>query len=158
MRSRLDHSLACGDDDGKGETMLVFFILVRRRNKPSRLMSARCRICFGETPPFISPCACDGSLAHVHPACLREWRRRSHRTICEICKRPYRVDGAQEIDLWVPQPHLQLWRHGMLAALLVVAVSHVLPTSRWVQGLSLAAAAVAVVGAECAFHTHDASS
>lgn len=39
----------------------------------------QCRICLGEasTPenPFIAPCACDGSMKHIHLQCLREWLR-----------------------------------------------------------------------------------
>lgn len=64
----------------------------------------QCRICLGEasTPdnPFIAPCACDGSMKHIHLQCLREWLksklsvRESGAVItyswqqlqCELCK------------------------------------------------------------------------
>lgn len=37
-----------------------------------------CRICYGDEPDgLISPCACKGSMAAVHEACLLEWVKRS---------------------------------------------------------------------------------
>ena len=45
--------------------------------------------------PFISPCACSGSMAFVHYLCVEQWRIRSKHpdasggTHCETCKTPY---------------------------------------------------------------------
>lgn len=32
-----------------------------------------CRFCLEEDGPFISPCRCRGSVAHIHEACLNRW-------------------------------------------------------------------------------------
>jgi hypothetical protein len=56
-----------------------------------------CRICHGDGPAadFIHPCACSGSMGHVHAACLSRWRsiatNISARTRCEQCNFHYRI-------------------------------------------------------------------
>lgn len=57
-----------------------------------------CRICLEESSDasdFITPCACSGTMGHVHSACLEEWRRHSARTEwarrCRECGTPYRL-------------------------------------------------------------------
>lgn len=32
-----------------------------------------CRFCLEEDGPFVSPCRCRGSVAHIHEACLNRW-------------------------------------------------------------------------------------
>lgn len=61
-------------------------------------MSFTCRICLEESPresEFITPCACAGTMRHVHSACLEEWRRHSAGTEwvrrCRECGTPYRL-------------------------------------------------------------------
>ena len=66
-----------------------------------------CRICHGDGPAadFIHPCACSGSMRHVHAACLSRWRsvatNAAARTQCEQCHHTYRI--TQE---WWVQPLL----------------------------------------------------
>lgn len=66
-----------------------------------------CRICLGEDDPssneLICPCKCDGTMKHIHIACLKEWlnskklvyngdRVRSFfwkALECELCKTPF---------------------------------------------------------------------
>jgi|JI6StandDraft_1071083.scaffolds.fasta_scaffold03589_10 E3 ubiquitin-protein ligase DOA10 len=36
-----------------------------------------CRICLDEDGVFVAPCACSGSMRHVHYQCLEEWLLRS---------------------------------------------------------------------------------
>ena len=47
-----------------------------------------CRICLDEEGPFIRPCACKGTSAYVHEACLAKWAQ-GDRIRCEICHEPY---------------------------------------------------------------------
>lgn len=47
-----------------------------------------CRICLDEEGPFIHPCACKGTSAYVHEACLVQWAQ-NNRTRCEICRETY---------------------------------------------------------------------
>lgn len=67
----------------------------------------QCRICLGEASmsdnPLISPCACDGSMKHVHLMCLREWLKSKmsvrengsvvmyswHVVACELCREQF---------------------------------------------------------------------
>ena len=60
-----------------------------------------CRICQAsrrEAPAsrFIRPCACSGSLAHVHLECLNRWRASSASASarCDICHTPYQLRRA----------------------------------------------------------------
>ena len=82
-----DHSAAESEDATNGE----FF----------------CRICHGDGPAadFIQPCACSGSMRHVHAGCLTRWRsvatNAAARTQCEQCHYRYRI--TQE---WWVQPLL----------------------------------------------------
>lgn len=56
-----------------------------------------CRICLevDGTGEMISPCGCAGSMAHVHPVCLKAWlsRKRHMRSgwECELCQQKLRV-------------------------------------------------------------------
>lgn len=54
-----------------------------------------CRICHAAAPPeLIRPCACRGTMSHVHAACAEEWVRRkladsvapALAARCEICR------------------------------------------------------------------------
>lgn len=58
-----------------------------------------CRFCLLETEsvqdPFITPCACIGSVKYVHTNCLKKWRRlttcEAHKTFCQICHTGYNL-------------------------------------------------------------------
>lgn len=90
-------------------------------------MKPTCRICFQDDGgPFLQPCACSGSMAHVHAACLREWRRRTQRSICEVCHRPYQIPGQEEIDVWADD-HADMWHAFYLSGAALVTASHLLP-------------------------------
>eukprot|EP00798_Chlamydomonas_sp_ICE-L_P032261 gene32261-16827_t len=46
-----------------------------------------CRICRTEAEednPLCYPCACSGSIKHVHQECLEKWLKMSGRTFCEV--------------------------------------------------------------------------
>ena len=63
-----------------------------------------CRICFAglEAGRLFRPCRCRGTMAHVHPECLNEWRARSANTRsffkCDQCGFEYRVQRTQWAD------------------------------------------------------------
>ncbi|XP_065202244.1 E3 ubiquitin-protein ligase MARCHF3-like [Planococcus citri] len=54
-----------------------------------------CRICrlneIKTKENLISPCACKGTLAHIHRSCLEKWLKRSGTTYCELCRFNYTV-------------------------------------------------------------------
>lgn len=57
-----------------------------------------CRFCLSElksgTNPFLSPCACRGSVEFVHLKCLNRWRNLNHERnfrICNLCHEEYRL-------------------------------------------------------------------
>lgn len=58
-----------------------------------------CRICLEDGGTLISPCACKGTIAHVHEECLREWIKISNLEHCEICGQ--RVDKDPKPRLFV---------------------------------------------------------
>lgn len=89
------------------------------------LQDCHCRVCLldGSTDedPLIRPCACKGSIEHVHLGCLRHWVRgrlnlREHGPqgayvyrplLCELCKSPYpthvTIGGKNELLVEVPK-------------------------------------------------------
>jgi hypothetical protein len=99
---------------------------------------AQCRICLmeGSSPedPFVQPCACSGSVAKVHLACLRQWARTRQnlpevqgsldrcsfqQPSCEMCKQPYpaRIQRGETSEAFlqlpsVPGPFLVLESSG----------------------------------------------
>lgn len=57
----------------------------------------RCRICLESSSseePLISPCACSGTMGHVHGNCLRTWisERPDVHNVCELCKTTYNLE------------------------------------------------------------------
>jgi hypothetical protein len=94
-----------------------------------------CRICHGDgaAADFIHPCACSGSMRHVHAACLSRWRSISTnaaaRTQCEQCHSRYNITQAWWVRI--------LLAHSFIFAADIVA-------------LLLAVAAIGVVLAPCA--------
>jgi len=69
-----------------------------------------CRFCLMPeeviTDPFISPCRCSGSEAHVHKYCLYRWRRETlnnrHRDYCQICLSQYNIIRRWPIEIIPP--------------------------------------------------------
>ena len=59
-----------------------------------------CRICYAgaEAGRLFTPCLCRGSMAHVHVACLNEWRKQSLNPrslyVCDACGYAYREQPA----------------------------------------------------------------
>ena len=57
--------------------------------------SPRCRICYETGGVLLRPCACDGSMAFVHGACLGRWLAAQAPTgvsrTCDVCRSPWRV-------------------------------------------------------------------
>jgi RING-variant domain len=52
-----------------------------------------CRICLerGEPETYLCiPCKCFGSIAYIHPDCLKEWIKESGSVECEICHSVYK--------------------------------------------------------------------
>ena len=62
-----------------------------------------CFICFDETPPLISPCACSSA---AHPKCLARWqmhrRGTSDEKQCRLCKQPLPAWQSQMRDEPLP--------------------------------------------------------
>ena len=54
-----------------------------------------CRICFDDTPPFISPCRCTGTQRYVHLECLNRWRLTTANpaalSACQTCGLKYHI-------------------------------------------------------------------
>jgi len=80
----------------------------------NNLNAKMCRICLFENcepnDPFLSPCACSGTMKHIHIRCLQKWlRSRLHVKVsgpatsiywksfeCELCKTTY--PGSFDVD------------------------------------------------------------
>lgn len=60
-----------------------------------------CRICFdGETfdkKLLRTPCDCIGSIGFIHSQCYRIWFKITHKTYCDICKRPFYINWLENI-------------------------------------------------------------
>lgn len=66
-------------------------------------MGPVCRICLDSGPGLETPCACRGSIAFVHRACLLKWRQTSKKFwACQVCKAKYSTSwlgcAAQRLD------------------------------------------------------------
>lgn len=68
-------------------------------NSAEEVLSAgpRCRICLDLGTAdniLIRPCACSGSVAHVHENCLKTWisERPDVHNVCELCKTTYNLE------------------------------------------------------------------
>ncbi len=83
-----------------------------------------CRICFDEAGKFISPCRCTGSLKYVHSHCLKKWIQHSNRRICELCRRPYDIQAANNTN--AKADRTLFW--GLLLCVLAVGLSVALTT------------------------------
>lgn len=59
-----------------------------------------CRICrLGDSDSnklIVCPCACTGSIGHIHIDCHRHWRKVTGRHICEICRHVFRRVGTDQ--------------------------------------------------------------
>jgi hypothetical protein len=52
-------------------------------------LAAECRICLSaatKDQEMIQPCACAGSMAFIHTACLTAWVQEKGSLTCELCK------------------------------------------------------------------------
>lgn len=63
-----------------------------------------CRICLEEEGPFVSPCACKGSTAHIHEECLIKWIETSGADKCEICHEKF---TKEETCSWEPRKYFK---------------------------------------------------
>ena len=56
-----------------------------------------CKFCLqpGAGPDMCSPCACRGTISHVHVECLSKWVAASGSAVCPECKLRYQVDAEQ---------------------------------------------------------------
>lgn len=92
-----------------------------------------CRICYGTEErrfdPLIAPCACDGTMRHVHVQCLAEWRLRAVGTRsygrCDQCRVAYHVQPTR----LAPLLRSRALRHALslLAVCALVGVGACLP-------------------------------
>eukprot|EP00347_Sterkiella_histriomuscorum_P020981 403335720 len=55
------------------------------RNDEQSMPSKECRICFSPKDTLIQPCNCKGSMAYVHPHCLKRWLQSKNTMQCELC-------------------------------------------------------------------------
>lgn len=66
----------------------------------SRPRDAVCRICFEGDGDLSRPCACRGSAAYVHEACLIKWCEfRNNNGICDVCNQRYVGTTAASLAL-----------------------------------------------------------
>uniref|UniRef100_A0A7S3YSG1 RING-type E3 ubiquitin transferase n=1 Tax=Lotharella globosa TaxID=91324 RepID=A0A7S3YSG1_9EUKA len=49
----------------------------------------RCRICHSSSGVLYRPCACSGSIAHIHQDCLMQWLHVKNMRQCEVCHTTY---------------------------------------------------------------------
>uniref|UniRef100_A0A1I7Y2G5 RING-CH-type domain-containing protein n=1 Tax=Steinernema glaseri TaxID=37863 RepID=A0A1I7Y2G5_9BILA len=67
-----------------------------------------CRICLSSSGTLVQPCACSGSIGHVHRECLGSWikvdRKAKAREECELCKTKFAVEGMMclAVTKWSP--------------------------------------------------------
>ena len=68
-----------------------------------------CRICFESEGTLYHPCLCDGSIKHVHEACLDRWIQTRHQSKneCELCKSPYAFDYDRPLETDFLNPQLR---------------------------------------------------
>jgi len=68
-----------------------------------------CRICFESEGTLYHPCKCDGSIKHVHEACLDRWIQTRHQSKdeCELCKSPYAFDYDRPLEMDFLNPQLR---------------------------------------------------
>ena len=68
-----------------------------------------CRICYGPGTPrnvLIVPCACRGSIEHVHADCLKIWLATteaggvSARRMCPLCRSAYQIRRGAPVASW----------------------------------------------------------
>lgn len=58
-----------------------------------------CRVCFEAEGPLVSPCACKGTAAYVHAACVEACVVASGSEACKVCRHPYAVAWNYDIEL-----------------------------------------------------------
>jgi hypothetical protein len=67
-----------------------------------------CRICFDASSPesMVAPCACKGSLQHVHTSCLMRWALERAALgaargclVCEVCHTDFALPAARKEEL-----------------------------------------------------------
>ena len=60
-------------------------------SRPSPTSSGECRICLSDEQPenIVRPCACSGTVACTHVACLRRWCVEQNSLLCELCGQPF---------------------------------------------------------------------
>jgi hypothetical protein len=88
-----------------------------------------CRFCLEsdllEDDEFLAPCACAGSLQHVHRSCLARWRDVAvdplHRLRCQICKIPYRIPRKWPIEVF--PMHGFVWRYFLSNSVLMALLA-----------------------------------
>lgn len=67
--------------------------------------NVNCRVCLDRGDPsgyMCLPCNCAGSIAYIHPECLREWIKASGSVECEICHSLYK----QRWTIWAYENNL----------------------------------------------------
>lgn len=92
-------------------------------------MPRMCRFCLSEESdkhnPFLSPCACAGTIKYVHRICLATWRAvapEEHRLYCQLCHVQY-VLPRRWVEESYPVPGL-LWNSILSQHLLIIAIVH----------------------------------
>lgn len=97
--------------------------------------NVNCRVCLDRGDPnsyMCLPCNCAGSIAYIHPDCLREWIKASGSVECEICHSLYKqrwtiwayennlIQNAEnQIQIQeAPQQNSSNWKTGLLVCIL----------------------------------------
>ena len=103
-----------------------------------------CRICYAgaEAGRLFTPCLCRGSMAHVHVACLNEWRKQSVNPrslyLCDACGYAYRIQRTaaaawlqSEGCVWLASGLLVLVLLGLGASAPLASESLLYEAARW---------------------------
>ncbi|XP_041979193.1 uncharacterized protein LOC121733106 isoform X2 [Aricia agestis] len=85
-------------------------LLAKQASSPKLASSSICRICFGGSSGarLVRPCACRGTVAAVHRACLERWLLAAATSHCELCRHHYVVTRRHKWSLW-----RSLWEWGV---------------------------------------------
>eukprot|EP00471_Norrisiella_sphaerica_P006609 CAMPEP_0184490754 /NCGR_PEP_ID=MMETSP0113_2-20130426/18732_1 /TAXON_ID=91329 /ORGANISM="Norrisiella sphaerica, Strain BC52" /LENGTH=1237 /DNA_ID=CAMNT_0026874793 /DNA_START=130 /DNA_END=3843 /DNA_ORIENTATION=- len=91
----------------------------------------RCRICHSSSGVLYRPCACNGSIAHIHQDCLLQWLSMKNVRECEVCHTTYEFTPIYSADApgrtnvfdvahWMVEKALSLYPR-MIRCMLVLA-------------------------------------
>jgi len=127
-RGETEIKTAC-DEEIAGETDESS---VASTDSNSETEQIRCRICHSSSGVLYRPCACSGSIAHVHQECLLQWLSMKNIRECEVCHTTYVFTpiystdaprGASILDVahWLVEKAMSLYPKLLRCSLVLVS-------------------------------------